>query len=100
MPIHTKSMREGLVLFGTALPLIGIGVTVLLVCLTQGVTRWIVLTGLPALTLLFCWLVIEPIWRDGNLLAAAIYMSYFVATSVYYPILAAVGVVAYRRASR
>lgn len=92
-------MRESLILLGTFLPVIGIGVTALLAVVTRGVARWAILTGIPALTLVLCWLVMDPVWSNGNLLAAAIYMTYVGALLTYYPLLVAAGVLSYRRAT-
>lgn len=96
---RNSSMREILVLVGTFLPFIGIAATVLLAMATWGVTRWMILAGLPALTFGLCWLVMGPVWQDGNLLAAAIYLTYFAALLSYYPLLAVAGIVSYRRSS-
>lgn len=93
-------MRETLVVVGTLLPVIGIGATALLAGVTQGATRWMILTELPAFTLALCWLAVDPVWSDGNLLAAALYLSYFVGLVAYYPLLCVVGAVTYRRAKR
>ena len=76
-------MRESLVLLGTFLPFIGIGATALLAATTRGMHRWMILAGLPAVTFGLCWLVMGPVWRNGNLLAAAIYMTYFAALLTY-----------------
>ena len=93
-------MRESLVIVGTLLPVVGIGATALLTAVTSGMTRWMILTGLPALTLALCWLAIDPVWNNGNLLAAVIYMSYIVALLIYYPLLMAAGALAYYRTRR
>ena len=95
-----EEMRESLVIAGTLLPVVGIGATALLATATSGMTRWMILTGLPALTLALCWLVIDPVWNNGNLLAAVVYMSYVVALLVYYPLLMVASAVTYYRTGR
>ena len=90
-------MRNSLVLVGTLLPVLGIGATALLAAATNGTTRWVILVGLPAITVALCWLAIDPVWSNGNLLAAAVYLSYFVALLAYYPLLMVAGAVTYYR---
>lgn len=90
-------MRDSLVVVGTLLPVLGIGATALLAATTNGSTRWVILAGLPAITVALCWLAIDPVWSNGNLLAAAVYLSFFVALLAYYPLLMVAGAVAYYR---
>ena len=93
-------MRETLIILGTFLPAIGLAATAVVATATRGARRWTVLAGLPALTSVACWMVIDPVWSNGNLLAAAVYMSFFVTMLIYYPVLAVVGVVLSVKASR
>jgi hypothetical protein len=95
-----RVMRESLILLGTFLPFIGIGATALLAVATRGPTRWMILTGLPAVTLGVCWFVMGPVWSNGNLLAAAIYMTYVGLLLTYYPVLVVVGAIRYRQVTR
>ena len=93
-------MRETLVILGTFLPAIGLAATALVATATRGARRWTALAGLPALTSVACWMIIDPVWSNGNLLAAAVYMSFLVTMLIYYPVMAAVGVVWYVKADK
>ena len=85
-----------LVIVGTFLPLIGTGLTVLLASISHGIFRWSILFILPILTMLICWMIIDVVWKDGNMLAAALYMIYVVVLFIYYPILTIFGLIFHR----
>ena len=88
------------VILGTFLPLLGIAVTLLAARRAQGPLRWGLLAGVPAATLLACWLAAGPVMRGGNLLAATLYLLYALSLVLYYPALAVLMIVAWRRAQR
>lgn len=89
-----------LVLVGSFLPLIGMGLTIILSTVTHGLARWLVLVFLPLVTLAISWLTAGYVWRDGNLLAAGLYTIYIVALMFYYPVLGVCGLVIYRERKR
>jgi len=93
----SERLRAIGVILGTFLPIIGLGLTAFIASATRGILRWTTLFILPGLISLLCWWAIEPVWRDGNLLAAVIYIAFFVALIAYYPILMVMGWLAYRR---
>jgi hypothetical protein len=80
-------------LLGTFLPLIGAGLTVILANIFKGNIRWTILFGLPALTMLLCWVWASIIWQDGNMLAAALFFIYLASLIIYYPVLIVSGLI-------
>jgi hypothetical protein len=88
-----QDFRTLLVIVGTFLPLIGTVLTVLFASITEGVFRWTILAVVPILTLVICWSIIGMVWKDGNMLAAALYLVYVVALFIYYPILTVTGLI-------
>ncbi len=90
-------MSPWLIVLGTFLPLIGVAITAVLGRALRRTQRWTALWLVPALTALLCWLSISPVFENGNLLAAAIYLTYFVALFLYYPVLLVVYVILRRR---
>jgi hypothetical protein len=93
----SEALRAIAVILGTFLPIIGLGLTAFIASATRGMLRWTSLVILPGLISLLCWWAIEPVWRDGNLLAAVIYIAFFVALIAYYPILMVMGWLAFSR---
>jgi len=86
---------------GTFLPIAGIVLTVAIAMWLRGRARDAVLLLGPPLTVLASWLAAPHVWRDGNLLAAVIYLGSFILIGVGYPIMALVLVVrAVRNARR
>jgi len=76
---------------GTFLPLFGAIATAIVAALTTGWKRWTALMAIPAATLALTTVYADVIARDGNLLFAALYLSYLLALVVYYPVLAILG---------
>ncbi|NNE37945.1 MAG: hypothetical protein HKN08_06530 [Gammaproteobacteria bacterium] len=76
-----------LIILGTFLPLLGTGLTIILARMFTGRLRWLSLFIIPALTMVFCWVWAGFIWRDGNMLAAALFFIYLISLVIYYPIL-------------
>jgi hypothetical protein len=89
-----------LVLVGTFLPIFGSGLTILLALITHGVTRWVILAVVPGVTLLVCWNIIDSVWQNGNMLAAAIFLAYVIALYIYYPVLILTGLYLYWKKKR
>lgn len=86
-----------LVILGTFLPVLGIAFTFVAARRARGALRWCLLAGLPAATLLACWWAAEPVMRDGNLLAATVYLLYALSLILYYPALAFLVILSWRR---
>lgn len=78
-------------LLGTFLPLLGAVATAIVAALTTGWKRWIALVAIPAATIALTTVYADVIARDGNLLFAALYLSFLLALVVYYPVLAILG---------
>ena len=88
-----ESSDRILSLLGTVLPLLGTGLTVILASVFKGHIRWAILFGLPALTMLLCWVWADFIWQNGNMLAAALFFIYMASLIIYYPVLIVSGLV-------
>lgn len=78
-------------LVGTFLPLFGVIATGILAAVTTGWRRWTALVAIPAATYALTTVYADVIARDGNLLFAALYLSFLLALVVYYPVLAILG---------
>lgn len=85
---------------GTFLPLAGIAITIVLAWRLRGRARDAALLIGPPVTVLASWLAVPYVWRDGNLLAAVIYLGAFIVIGVGYPIMALVLLVRALRAAR
>lgn len=92
---------ESLVVFvGTFLPLVGSGLTVLLAVVTRGLSRWVILLTVPAITMLASYSLSYVVWKDGNMLAAVLALGFMAGLIVYYPILLVWGLIALKRKGR
>jgi hypothetical protein len=89
-----------LVVAGTFLPLVGVGLTAALALVLTGRGRWVALALGPAVTGLACYAAAPAVLEGGNLLAAIIYLLYAVALMAYYPALALAAVIVWLRARR
>ena len=88
-------------ILGTFLPVLGVVATVVLAAASRARVRWSVLVLLPALVALLRDRELAPVvWHDGNLLAAVVFMLYYVGLFLYYPTLLIVGGVAWVRRRR
>ena len=95
------SLSPELVLAGTVLPVIGVvAVAVLGFALpTPGARQAALAAGPLALAALLWWLC-PAVFHGGNMLAAALYLLYWIGCALYYPILALVLVVRARCRAR
>jgi len=85
---------------GTFLPIAGIALTILVAWRLRGRARHAALLLGPPATVLASWLAVPYVWRDGNLLAAVVYLGAFIVIGVGYPIMALVLIVRATRAAR
>jgi hypothetical protein len=88
------------VLLGTFLPFIGLGATLVAALVLRGIWRWAALVCIPMATLALCYLIAEPVMRDGNLLAAVTFVSLYLFLCVYYPVLGIVAIALWVRRRR
>lgn len=88
-------------LLGTFLPLYGIGLTVIAFVFTKP-EKWkaVVLVVGPLLTLVVCYYLADPIFENGNMLAAVVFTVYFVSLYLYYPALIVVWIIRRRKKSK
>ncbi len=83
-----------LIVIGTFLPIIGVILTVVLALkLPPGRKRWMVLFGVPLITLLLCCVFGRQIAYDGNLLFAVIFGGFALMLFFYYPVLIVAAIV-------
>ena len=87
-------MSAGLVAVGTFFPVLGCMALAVAVLRLKGPLRWGVLIVGPVLVLAVSWLLVPHVLRDGNMLAAVIYVAFAVSLFAYYPALFLVVVVA------
>ena len=81
-------------------PLAVIMLTILAALLLRGRWRWVVLWLLPASGVAICELYAPELGRDGNMLGVATALLLFVGVWIYYPLLAVVHGMSWRRRSR
>ena len=79
-------------LLGTFLPVLGVVATVIAAVATRGWKRWTALIVTPALTFVIATIFASEIARDGNLLFAALYLTFLLSLIAFYPVLLIIGV--------
>jgi hypothetical protein len=87
-------MSAGLVAVGTFFPVLGSLAVAIAAVRLRGPFRWVVLIVGPILVLAVSWILVPHVLRDGNMLAAVIYVVFAVSLFAYYPALPVVAVVA------
>lgn len=90
-----QSIQIPLVLLGTFVPIIGIGMTFVLGLALTGWKRWLAFWVVPILTLGICFMIGGQVADNGNLLFAALFGIFLVGLFLYYPILSIISVIAF-----
>ncbi|MEZ5359541.1 MAG: hypothetical protein R3F48_12045 [Candidatus Zixiibacteriota bacterium] len=82
-----SDIKAVLILFGTFLPLLSFVITAALGYKFEGQRRWIALLVTPVLTMLPCYLFLDAIAANGNLLFAVTFGFAVLVYIIYYPVL-------------
>jgi hypothetical protein len=90
-----QAIQIPLVLLGTFVPVIGIGITLVLGFALTGKKRWMAFWIVPILTLGICVLIAKPVAYNGNLLFAALFGLLFVGLFIYYPVLLVISLIVF-----
>lgn len=96
-----RTVAAWLVVAGTFLPVLAAGITVLLARGLRGGRRWAALGLVPGAGGGLMFAVAPPVMENGNLLAAVLFLLYWVALALYYPaLLVTAGLVLRQRRAR